>query len=365
MLLQMKSNEKKICCVKCGKTFERTNDLKRHNDRKIACDLYINKTDDAVIQSNFIENSVSHDDIIGLNTKIDALTNTVNHQSQQIGLLLEMMRELKSTHIPTIPTNPTPIPTILTPIPTILTPIPTPILTPIVLQEQIKTNELPIPIVKKIKKVKKQATEATDLPKRKLKYTYPTEATEATEATEKEQEQDALPIHPELKTYLNNLNERFRNSTPPIDLANEQIYYNNDTIFEFNHETEKIVISEDELENFMEKCRTVESQMEWYFQLFKSTLNFTTGFYLDKETNRLYTVGVDKKWNWEESFITNRLRCNIYDTINSAVANSAVVYKTHADRLFVVRRLNYNGDQSDFINERLLEMLKAYYSQKQ
>ena len=61
------SNEKKICCGKCGKTFERTNDLKRHNDRKIACDLYINKVGNAVIESDIIESSVSHKDIKILN----------------------------------------------------------------------------------------------------------------------------------------------------------------------------------------------------------------------------------------------------------------------------------------------------------
>ena len=359
-------------CEKCGKAFETARNLKRHTEKKNACELYNNKVEEAVIQTDIIENSVSIQDIKGLNDKIDALTNTVNHQSQQIYLLIEMMRELKSTPVSTeIPTVSTPvsmeIPTVSTPvsteIPTVSTPVSTEIptiSTPVSMEIPTISTPEPLVPIKKVKKIKK--ANAIEPLKPRLKYVFPTEEKEKEQ--EKEQEKEPLPIHPELKTYLNNLNERFKNSTPPIELATEQIYYNNDTIFEFNHETEKIVICEEELDGFIERCETVEKQLDWYFQLFVRGLNFTTGFHYDAKTNRLYSLGVNKKWEWNESSLINKIRCGMYDTINTAVANSGVVYKSHTDRLFAVKRLAYHKDINAELNEKLLELLKIHFQDR-
>ena len=163
---------------------------------------------------------------------------------------------------------------------------------------------------------------------------------------------------------MDNLNDKYKNSTPPIELATDQIYYNNDTIFGYNQDINKTVIYDDELANFVEKCSSVDLQLEWYFHLFKNTFNFTTGFHYDIESQRLYSLGVDKKWEWNESSLINKLRCNIYDTINSAVANSGVVYKTYTDRLFAVKRLAYHKDINAELNEKLLQLLKTHFQER-
>ena len=89
----------KICCVKCNKTFTRTNDLKRHNERKIACDLYINQTDNVVIQPTLIENTLYTTEVKLLNDKIDNLTNTLNYLSQRLCMLIERTKITTNTPI--------------------------------------------------------------------------------------------------------------------------------------------------------------------------------------------------------------------------------------------------------------------------
>ena len=58
-------------CEKCNNVFETARNLRRHTDKKTACDLYINKIDDTVIQTDIIENAVSHTDIKLLTDKMD------------------------------------------------------------------------------------------------------------------------------------------------------------------------------------------------------------------------------------------------------------------------------------------------------
>ena len=389
-------------CDKCQVYFKRKEGLEKHLIKKFKCssvstDVPINPisvstniptspipvpTNPIPVSTNIPTNptpiSTNNNDIMELKEILLVLVNEIRTLKEEVAglkIICSTNPIPVSTNPIPVSTNPIPVSTNPTPIstniPTNITPVPT---NPTPISTNISTNptpvftEIPEPVIpiKKVKRVKKQPTEQ---PKTKQKFTYIPSTDDKDYADLDPQDQDTqetdIQICPELKSYLDNLNEKYKNSISPIELASKQIYFNNDNIFEYNKDLDKNVICEEELEGFIEKCGSVETQLDWYFQLFKRTLNFQTGFYLDKQTNRLYSVGENGKWDWCECKIANKLRCGIYDTINSAVANSAVLHKTYTDKLFTVKRLNYTGDNTDEINEKLCEMLKSYYQETQ
>ena len=366
------SNEKKICCGKCGKTFERTNDLKRHNDRKIACDLYINKVGNAVIESDIIESSVSHKDIKILNDKIDKLTDIVNNQSTQIATLLHLITDMKApVSTPVLssivsmeqPKTNEPLSSIavveqpktnepLSSIAVVEQPKTNEPLSSIVVVEQPKTNP-----IKKVKKVKKQATEPKKIPP-KFTYLPNTDDRDYADA-DQDPQQD---ICDELKTYLDNLQREKGDKKPPIQMIHDMLYFSNFGLF-CDGDGGKIIIDDEYVSYFINKCETSESQEAYYSVLLKSIFNPELGIFLDKETNKIYHINELGLWDWSETTFINQVRCALFDTLGSAIANSAVAYKDHTSKLFAIKQqLNYDGSKSDEINERLLSFLKQCYT---
>ena len=90
-------------CEKCGKAFETARNLRRHTDKKNACDLYINKIDDDVIQTDIIENAVSHTDIKLL---IDKMDNGFKLLNDKIDILMSLIMKKEEAVNPVNSVNP-------------------------------------------------------------------------------------------------------------------------------------------------------------------------------------------------------------------------------------------------------------------
>ena len=90
-------------CEKCGKAFETARHLRRHTDKKNACDLYINKIDDDVIQTDIIENAVSHTDIKLL---IDKMDNGFKLLNDKIDILMSLIMKKEEAVNPVNSVNP-------------------------------------------------------------------------------------------------------------------------------------------------------------------------------------------------------------------------------------------------------------------
>jgi hypothetical protein len=325
----MKSIEKKICCVKCNKTFERTNDLKRHNDRKIACDMYINKVEEAVIQTDIIENAVSHNEIVELKQLILILTDKINILTDKVDNLT-----------PPVSTSPTPV------------------LSPIVVIEQIKTNEV-IPVVEKIKKVKK--VKKTPVP---IKYTIVPPTTE----TEVDMSLSVQPVQqaPVLTTIPINEN--------PIEYLTKT-YEQTDTIYgnlkyickdltsewfeKCEDEDLKYYIKDEKCREFIDKCSTLEKKEAFYAILFEQHLKYNSelgvlSFY-DYNTERLYVINEDMDWELSTTTTTNPIACLLWDKLNTAVAFTGKFNPDLANDLFKIKRLVSK-------NEKINEIVKSVLS---
>ena len=219
--------------------------------------------------------------------------------------------------------------------------------------EEDKYIQSPVEKIQKVKKVKK-----TPAPVFKYTIVPPTTETDIDMSLSVQPVPNQECICPMLKAVLTNLKEDRKNNTPPTQMITEALYYSNDNLFEYNKDLDKTIISEEELDNFIEKCETLDTQMEFYFKMCKRTFNSTTGIYNDKELDRLYILNEFNEWEWSESKLINKIRCCLYDTINTAVANSALVYRNYADRLMAIKRINYEGNSSNEINDKLLIVLK-------
>ena len=223
-------------------------------------------------------------------------------------------------------------------------------LSSIAVVEQPKTNP-----IKKVKKVKKQATEPKKIPP-KFTYLPNTDDRDYADA-DQDPQQD---ICDELKTYLDNLQRDKPDKKPPIQMIHDTLFACNFGLF-YDGDGGKIIIDDEYVPYFIDKCSTLEGQEAYYYVLLKSTFNPDMGIYLDTETNKLYHINEHGLWDWSETTFINQVRCALFDTLGSAIANSAVAYKDHTSKLFAIKRFNYNGELTDEINERLLEFIKICF----
>jgi hypothetical protein len=330
----MKSNEKKICCVKCGKTFERTNDFKRHNDRKIVCDLYINKVEEAVIQTDIIENAVSHNEIVELKDIIMVLV-------EEMRLVREEVKALKPQHI--------------SPVLQIPTPISTPVLSPIVVIEKNKTNV--IPVVEKIKKVKKvKKTPAPIVP--------PTTETEVDMSLSVQPVQQAPvlttipdnqdPIEYLTKTYETNDNLYSNLKYICKDLSSEWFEKCED-------EDLKFYIKDDKCREFIDKCSTIEKKEAFYAMLFEQHLkyNYDLGVlsFYDYKTEHLFLINEEMEWEISSQSTTNPIACLLFDKLNSAVAFTSKFNHDLANDLFKIKHLVSKNEKINDIVKSVLSTL--------
>jgi hypothetical protein len=327
----MKSNEKKICCVRCNKTFERTNDLKRHNDRKIACDMYINKVEEAVIQRDIIENAVSHNEIVELKDIIMVLV-------EEMRLVREEVKALKPQHI--------------SPVLQIPTPISTPVLSPIVVIEKNKTNVNPV--VEKIKKVKK--VKKTPAP---IKYTIvpPTTETEVDMSLSVQPVLTTIPINENPIEYLTKTYE------PTDTIYGNLKYICKDLQEEWFEKCEddylKFYIKDDKCREFIDKCSTIEKKEAFYAMLFEQHLkyNYDLGVlsFYDYKTEHLFLINEEMEWEISSQSTTNPIACLLFDKLNSAVAFTAVFNHDLANDLFKIKHLVSK-------NEKINEIVKSVLS---
>ena len=361
-MLSTNEPKMKFACSKCDKSYASKRALVNHNEKIPFCNVIETQT----------ETDNKYDTLV---KKVDILTEMVSNQSTQISTLLNILTDMKAhiitpvlssivveqqirTNEPIVPvvfqeqikTNEPIVPVVFQE--QIKTNEP---LVPVVLQEQIKTNEIVVPVpVKKVKKIKKQAeaTEATEQSKKtKHKFIYlPTE-----------EDADLEGICPELRIILDKLQQEKGDKKPPVQMIQETLYFNNVGLFCYG-DNDKMIIEEEQLPNFIDKCSSLEGQEAYYSAILKHTFNPDMGIFLDTETNRLYHIDEETCcWDWNESRLTNKIRCSLWDTLNSAVANSAIAYKDYTSKLFAIKHTNFDGSKSDELNERLLEFMKCCY----
>ena len=307
---KMSQRQYNFNCEKCGKAFETARNLRRHTDKKIACDLYNNKIDEAVIQSNIIEDAVSQTDISLLNNKIDALTNMVNHQSQQLCLLIDLMRELK---------------------PPITTPITTPI-TPITTE---KDKYIQQPAVEKDVVVSKQ---------KKTKKPKITCIPGVEDTNKKQLARQFTPII--IPENLKSLKEKmiYINDThqPKTNLfSNVTDFYKTNELFEFDDDTSKIYIRENKVVYLLDECSNKCKSKTFMTELFCNFINqqIEPLFYYDG----IHLFIVDEQCFFDQDIdhsVSNPIACKFLDTFNSILAYTAIREKDKQNILFDIKRTN-------------------------
>ena len=307
-MLSQQTNETKILCVKCGKSFGKSNDLKRHNDRRFACDLYINKVEEAVIQTDIIENAVSHNEIVELKDIIMVLVN-------EIKSLREEFISFKSTPVST---NPNPI----------TTPVPNPISTE-------KDKYIQQPNVEKDVVVSKQKKT------KKPKITY----IPGVEDTNKKQlaRQFTPIIIPE---NLKSLKEKmiYINDThqPKTNLfSNVTDFYKTNELFEFDDDTSKFYIRENKVDYLIDECSNKLKSKTFMTDLFGNFINqqIEPLFYYDG----IHLFIVDEQCFFDQDIdhsVSNPIACKFLDTFNSILAYTAIREKDKQNILFDIKRMN-------------------------
>jgi hypothetical protein len=308
-------------CEKCGKAFETARNLKRHTDKKTACDLYNNNIDEAVIQSNIIEDAVSHADIKELNDKIDDLTTTINYQSQQFSILIELVRELKST-----PND------------------------KYIQQDNVKKDkELPVLVVSKQKKRKKP------------KITYIPGVEDIDAATNKNQlaRQFTPIIIPEnlksLKEKMIYINDTYEVTTNLFSNVTE--FYKTNELFEFDDDTSKFYIRENKVEYLICECSNKCKSKSFITELFRDFINQQTKplFYYDG----IHLFIVDEQYFFDEDIersVSNPIACKFLDTFNSILAYTAIREKDKQNILFDIKHTNITCNVFNDIVVKILTM---------
>ena len=305
---KMNQRQYNFKCEKCGKAFETARNLKRHTDKKNACDLYHNKVEEAVIQTDIIENSVSSNEIVELKQLIQILTDKINILTDKVD-------------------NLTPVPV--------------------------------IPVVEKIKKVKK--VKKTPAP---IKYTIvpPTTETDVDMSLSVQRVQQAPvlttipdnqdPIEYLTKTYETNDNLYSNLKYICKDLSSEWFEKCED-------EDLKYYIKEDKIREFIGKCSTIEKKEAFYAMLFEQHLkyNYDLGVlsFYDYKTERLYVINEDMDWELSTTNTTNPIACLLWDKLNTAVAFTANINHDLANDLFKIKRLVSK-------NEKINEIVKSVLS---
>ena len=314
-IINKMSNEKKICCDKCGKVFQRTNDLNRHNDRKIACNVYNNKIEDAVIQSNIIEDAVSRADIKELNDKIDDLTTTINYQSQQFSILIELVRQLKSTE---------------------------------------NDKYIQQPAVEKDVAVSKQKKT------KKPKITYIPGVEDIDAPTNKKQlaRQFTPIIIPEnlksLKEKMIYINDTYEPTTNLF--SNVTDFYKTNELFEYDDDTSKFYIRENKVEYLIGECSNKCKSKLFITELFRDFINQQTKplFYYDA----IHLFIVDEQYFFDEDIdhsVSNPIACKFLDTFNSILAYTALREKDKQNILFDIKHSNLTSKVFNDIVVKLLQ----------
>ena len=317
-------------CEKCGKAFETARNLKRHTDKKNACDLYHNKVEEAVIQTDIIENSVSSNEIVELKQLILILTDKINILTDKVDNLTP------------VPVNPV----ILTPV----NPVNPVILTPV--------NPVN-PVVEKIKKVKK--VKKTPAP---IKYTIvpPTTETEVDMSLSVQPVQQApvlttIPINENPIEYLTKTYE------PTDTIYNNLKYICKDLQEEWFEKCEDdyltFYIKDEKCREFIDKCSTIEKKEAFYAILFEQQLkyNYDLGVlsFYDYKTERLYVINEDMDWELSTTNTTNPIACLLWEKLNTAVAFTAKFNPDLANDLFKIKHLVSK-------NEKINEIVKSVLS---
>ena len=300
---KMNQRQYNFKCEKCGKAFETARNLKRHTDKKNACDLYHNKVEEAVIQTDIIENSVSSNEIVELKQLIQILTDKINILTDKVD-------------------NLTPVPV--------------------------------IPVVEKIKKVKK--VKKTPAP---IKYTIvpPTTETEVDMSLSVQPVLTTIPINENPIEYLTKTYE------PTDTIYGNLKYICKDLQEEWFEKCEddylKFYIKDDKCREFIDKCSTIEKKEAFYAILFEQHLkyNYDLGVlsFYDYKTERLYVINEDMDWELSTTNTTNPIGCLLWDKLNTAVAFTAKFNPDLANDLFKIKHLVSK-------NEKINEIVKSVLS---
>ena len=314
-------------CEKCGKAFETARNLRRHTDKKNACDLYINNIDDAVIQTDIIENAVSHTDFKLLTDKMDNGFKLLNDKIDILMSLLmkkeESVNSVNSVINSVNPVNP--------------------------------VN--PVEKIKKVKKVKK-----TPAPTFKYTIVPPTTETEVDMSLSVQPVQQApvlttIPINENPIEYLTKTYE------PTDTIYGNLNYICKDLQEEWFEKCEdedlKFYIKDDKCREFIDKCSTIEKKEAFYAILFEEHLkyNYELGVlsFYDYKTEQLYVINEDMDWELSTTNTTNPIACLLWDKLNTAVAFTAKFNPDLANDLFKIKRLVSK-------NEKINEIVKSVLS---
>ena len=313
-------------CEKCGKAFETARNLRRHTDKKNACDLYHNKVEEAVIQTDIIEDTVSHTDIKLLTDKMDSGFKLLNDKIDILMSLLMKKEEAVNLVIPVIPVIP------------------------------VNPVNPVIPVVEKIKKVKK--VKKTPAP---IKYTIvpPTTETEVdiVQPVQQAPVLTTIPINENPIEYLTKTYE------PTDTIYNNLKYICKDLQEEWFEKCEdedlKFYIKDDKCREFIDKCSTLEKKEAFYAMLFQQHLkyNYDLGVlsFYDYKTERLYVINEDMDWELSTTNTTNPIACLLWDKLNTAVAFTAKFNPDLANDLFKIKHLVSK-------NEKINEIVKSVLS---
>lgn len=344
-------NETKWSCAKCGKTFDKSNDLKRHNERKFTCDLYSNKVNDAVIQSNIIEDAVCQTDISLLNNKMDSGFKLLNDKIDILMSLLMKKEEVVSpviltttqqyindnkvdlSHIRTLKEDVVNLKSICSVNTTTIT---TPVSTEKdkYIQQPIveKDKELSVLVVSNQKKTKKP------------KITYIPGVEDVYAPTNKQFARQFTPIIiPEnlksLKDKMIYINDTYEPTTNLFSNVTE--FYKSNELFEFDDDTSKIYIRKNKVEYLIGECSNKCKSKSFITELFCDFINQQTKplFYYDG----IHLFIVDEQCFFDEDInnsVSNPIACKFLDTFNSILAYTAIREKDKQNILFDIKHTN-------------------------